>query len=175
MNRKVLAAVLCAPFVLLLGLLSWANAPFPPLEDGAAADRVRIHKAKRTLVLLHRGTVLRTFPISLGPHPEGPKTREGDGRTPEGSYVIDSRKADSSFHRALHINYPRPDQTEAAAREGRNPGSLIMIHGLRNGLGWLGRLHRAADWTAGCIAVTNPEIEEIWRVVPDGTPVEILP
>lgn len=96
-------------------------------------------------------------------------------RTPEGRYIIDYRKDDSAFHRALHIFSARRDQVTAARLRGEPPGGLIMIHGLPNGVGWLGRLHRVSDWTNGCVAVTNDEIEELWQVVPNGTPIEFGP
>lgn len=157
----------------LAGVTAWAHWQRLPLADGAVADRVVVLKADHRLELYDDGKLLRSYPVSLGREPIGPKRREGDRRTPEGSYVIDFRKPDSSYHRALHISYPRPDQVAAARARGEPPGGLIMIHGLPNGAGFLGRLHLLSDWTIGCIAVTNAEIEEIWRVVPDGTPVEI--
>jgi murein L,D-transpeptidase YafK len=138
-------------------------------------ERVVIEKGSRTLTLLSGNTVVRTYHVALGGQPVGPKTREGDHRTPEGKYVIDSRLEQSAFHRALHISYPSAGDIFAAHRAGVAPGGAIMIHGIRNGLGWLGRAHRLVDWTSGCIAVTDSEIEEIWRVVPNGTAVEIWP
>ncbi|HET9300093.1 MAG TPA: L,D-transpeptidase family protein [Candidatus Polarisedimenticolaceae bacterium] len=146
-----------------------------PLPDGAVADRILIEKAARTLTLFKEGTALKAYHVALGREPVGTKQREGDGRTPEGSYVISGRKEDSAFHRALRISYPSEADLARAQAAGESPGSDIMIHGLKNGLGWLGRLHTTSDWTEGCIAVTNEEIEEIWRAVPDGTPVEIRP
>lgn len=96
-------------------------------------------------------------------------------RQPEGLYKIDYRKADSSFHRALHISYPNAGDKAKARKLGVSPGGLIMIHGIKNGAGWIGNLHRFADWTNGCIAVTDAEIRELWRAVPNGTPIEIRP
>jgi murein L,D-transpeptidase YafK len=113
--------------------------------------------------------------VSLGRHPVGPKEREGDKRTPEGLYLVESHKLNSSFHRALKVSYPSAADRIAAEKRGQPPGSDIMVHGIRNGLGLIGRLERLRDWTSGCIAVTNPEIEEIYRAVPDGTPIEIRP
>jgi murein L,D-transpeptidase YafK len=101
--------------------------------------------------------------------------REGDGRTPEGRYSIDSRNSRSRFHLALHISYPNADDRRTAQQRGVSPGGDIMIHGLPNGLGWLDKLHRKRDWTDGCVAVTNPEMEEIWAHVATGTAIEILP
>jgi len=154
---------------------AWAHWPRDPLPDGAIADRVVVLKAERRLELYDGSNLVRSYPVSLGRQPVGAKLQQGDKRTPEGAYTIDYRKPDSSYHRALHISYPRPDQVAAAAARGTSPGDLIMIHGLPNGIGFVGRLHLLFDWTVGCIAVTNRDIEEIWRVVPDGTPIEIRP
>ena len=145
------------------------------LAPNAVANLVRVEKAARRLTLLHDATVLKTYRVALGKAPLGAKSQEGDQRTPEGCYVIDRRKADSDFHRALHVSYPNPDDLAQAARSGVDPGGAIMIHGLPNGRGAIGAIHRLRDWTAGCIAVTDAEIEEIWRTVPDGTPIEIRP
>jgi murein L,D-transpeptidase YafK len=145
------------------------------LSPGAVADRVVVEKTKRQLTLFARGNILKVYRISLGRQPIGPKECEGDNKTPEGNYVIDYHKRDSNFHRALHISYPARKDLEQAGNKGGSPGGDIMIHGLRNGCGWLGELHQYVDWTGGCIAVTDQEIEEIWRVVPDGTPIEIRP
>ncbi len=105
----------------------------------------------------------------------GPKRKEGDMKTPEGTYTIDSRNARSSFHLALHISYPSDEDNKRAAARGVSAGSDIMIHGIQNGQGWIGAFHRWKDWTAGCVALTDEEIEELWRVTPDGTTIEIRP
>jgi murein L,D-transpeptidase YafK len=105
----------------------------------------------------------------------GAKQFEGDGRTPEGTYNIAGRNPQSEFHRALRISYPLADDIARAKAAGKSPGGDIMIHGLHNGLGWLGRWHRWCDWTAGCVALTDAEIEEVWKAVPDGTAVVIQP
>ena len=124
-------------------------------------------------MLLRQGKPLKVYRSALGSTPIGHKVREGDGRTPEGSYRIDFRKHNSSFHRALHVSYPNARDIQVATSKGVNPGGAIMIHGARNGFGCLGSLHHLVDWTAGCIAMTNWEIEELWRAVPDGTPIKI--
>ncbi|MEM8744395.1 MAG: L,D-transpeptidase family protein [Pseudomonadota bacterium] len=147
----------------------------PPLPEGAKADKILVLKGERKLVLLKRDIPLKTYEVALGWSPEGHKVQEGDGKTPEGDYLIDWRKPDSSFHRALHISYPNAADKDHARKLGVSPGGAIMIHGMRNGAGWIGKLHRFADWTNGCIAVTDPEIREIWRAVPNGTPIEIRP
>jgi murein L,D-transpeptidase YafK len=144
--------------------------PMVPIED--RVDFVLIEKAERRMSLWRDGKQLKTYKISLGFAPDGDKSREGDGRTPEGRYRIDRRNAQSSFHLSIGIDYPRPDQRAAARAEGRDPGGDIFIHGQPNGYQGPTLLH---DWTAGCAAVTNAEIREIWSLVPIGTVVEIRP
>lgn len=159
----------------ILALTAWAQQPEKPLPAGAKADLVVIRKAERRLDLYRGERLLKSYPISLGRNPVGRKRQEGDGRTPEGEYRLDDRKSDSAFHRALHISYPAPTDTESARARGVSPGGFVMIHGMKNGLGWLGRLHLAIDWTDGCVAVTNLQIEEISRAVPDGTKILLKP
>jgi len=158
-----------------VGGLAWANWPIERLPPEARADRVIVEKAARRLTIYRTGVPLKTYHVALGRAPVGPKASEGDHRTPEGDYHIDTRLRESTFHRALHVSYPRPEDIAAAAKADVSPGGAIMVHGIRNGLGWLGRAHTWADWTSGCIAVTNPEIEELWRTVPNGTPITIRP
>lgn len=146
-----------------------------PLHAQVRADRIIVYKSVRTMELMHAGQVLKTYRIALGGEPVGPKTRQGDHRTPEGLYVIDSRNAHSKFHRSLHISYPNAADRERALKLGISSGGDIFIHGLPNGYGFVGAAHRARDWTDGCIAVTDQEIEEIWNRVGNGTPVEIRP
>jgi murein L,D-transpeptidase YafK len=139
------------------------------------ADRIVIEKAARKIMLYRGPKVIRTYRIALGSHPTGKKQCQGDKRTPEGRYLIDGRNKSSRYHRSLHISYPSAVDRDHAKRLGCNPGGDIMIHGLANGYGWVGKLHTAYDWTLGCIAVTNQEIEEIWSLVPNGTPAVINP
>jgi murein L,D-transpeptidase YafK len=103
------------------------------------------------------------------------KRNKGINKTPEGSYILDHHNPQSRFYRSIHVSYPTAEQIAAARQRGVSPGGDIFIHGLPNGLGWLGRLHRRIDWTDGCVAVTDREMDEIWRAVPDGTPIEIRP
>jgi murein L,D-transpeptidase YafK len=137
------------------------------------ADKVLVLKGERRLILLKEGVQIREYHIALGYNPVGRKERQGDGRTPEGIYRIDCRNPKSEFFMALHISYPKKEDVERARAKGVSPGGEIMIHGLGNRFAFLGPAHRAVDWTRGCIAVTNEEIEEIWRAVPDGVVVEI--
>jgi murein L,D-transpeptidase YafK len=157
------------------GVLIWANWPISALPEGATVDHVVVKKSARVLELYKGAELVRSYSVSLGRRPIGPKERTGDGRTPEGNYRLDYRKLESSFHRALHISYPDSKDVAAARAKALDAGGLIMVHGMKNGLGWIGRAHRAFDWTDGCVAVTDREIEEIIRVVPDGTPITILP
>ena len=172
---KVLLFVFVLFCLLALGVLIGAHLNLHPLPSNSTADRVLVEKSARRLTLLRNGTLLKTYRVALGRAPVGPKEREGDQRTPEGIYQIDFHKEDSDYHRALHVSYPEQRDIDRAAASGVSAGSDIMIHGLPNGRGWIGAFHRRTDWTAGCIAVTDFEIEEIWRAVPDGTPIEIRP
>jgi len=162
----------------LIAVLLW---PMPLLAADTSskgtinADHVRIEKASRTLYLYRNGKVIRKYRIALGRNPVGPKLREGDGRTPEGRYIIDSRNAASRFHLALHISYPNKIDNQLTEMAGIDPGGDIFIHGAGEKYEWMGRFHSVNDWTDGCIAVTNEEIEEIWNLVPDGTTVDIVP
>lgn len=139
------------------------------------ASEIVVLKSERRLILRRGAEELAAYDIALGFAPRGHKRREGDGRTPEGRYVIDWRNPESAYHLSLHISYPNELDTAAAAAAGVDPGGMIMIHGLPNGNGRIGQAHSTRDWTHGCIAVTSEEIEEIWRLVPDGTPIEIRP
>ena len=139
------------------------------------ADKVLVIKDKRLLLLMRNGEVLKVYKIALGKQPEGHKNEAGDRKTPEGTYIVDSRKSNSGFHLSIQISYPNQSDVLNARESGVSPGGDIMIHGLPHGLESLGKYHRIWYWTDGCIAVTNSEIEEIWRLVPDGTPVEIKP
>lgn len=163
------------PFALLLPVITAGaqaqSARFlPPIP--APVDFVLVDKSNRTLTLYGAGEPLRTYKgIQLGDAPAGHKRFEGDERTPEGRYVIDYRNPDSRYHLSLHISYPNATDRAYANARGRSPGGNIFIHGQPNG--YPGRV--AADWTDGCIALSNPEIEDLWSLVDDGTPIEIRP
>jgi murein L,D-transpeptidase YafK len=164
-------------FVLLLFVVVAAGLfrfwPHQPLAAGIKADKVLVVKSERTLSLMKNGAVIASYRVALGGNPVGHKVQEGDRRTPEGQYVINGTNARSGFYRSLHISYPSAEDRQRADRAGHKPGKDIMVHGIKNGLGWLGRFHRLVDWTDGCIAVTNEEMADIWRAVPSGTPIEI--
>lgn len=175
--------VVCA--LAFLGTMAVVAAPAAahstPTESQVAlltvpkVDRLVVLKSQRQLVLMHGDTVVRVYRVALGRYPEGPKVQKGDARTPEGSYFIDARLDDSNFYKAIHISYPNQRDLERARALGVDPGGQIMIHGLANG--WSARQlgHPKLDWTQGCIAVTNREMDEIWRLVQLGTPIDIYP
>ena len=174
MIRKInlLILVICA---LLLTVYFYAHNNWRTLPSGTPIDRIVVEKSARKLSIFRDGKQIKTYRMALGRNPTGAKQEEGDMKTPEGIYKIDGRNAQSSFHLALHISYPSDADNTRAAMRGVSAGSDIMIHGIRNGLGWIGAFHRWKNWTAGCIALTDEEIEELWRVTPDGTTIEIRP
>jgi murein L,D-transpeptidase YafK len=146
-----------------------------PAPGEQLADRVVVVKSAHTLTLYSHGQILKSYKVALGRGADGPKDHQGDHKTPEGEYILDGKNAHSRFHLALHVSYPNNTDRLRAQKEGRDPGGAIMVHGVAWGFGWLGSLEHQIDWTDGCIAVTNSEIEEIWRLVPVGTPIEIKP
>lgn len=151
--------------------------PPPPVArqdlPAMSVDRIVVIKQERRMRLMRQGKVLREYEVALGREPVGHKQREGDRRTPEGVYRIDTRNSKSAFYRSLRISYPSVQDRLRAAKRGVSPGGAIMIHGLPNGRGAVGRKHLNDDWTDGCIAVTNEEMDEIWQAVPVGVPIEI--
>ncbi len=139
------------------------------------ADSIVIEKRAHRLTLFHLGRPMRSYLIALGGNPVGDKLSAGDRRTPEGVFSIEGRNPNSGYHLSLRISYPDAAHRQRAEALGVNPGGNIMIHGLPNGRGSVGAYHRTADWTNGCVALTDEEIEEIWSAVPIGTPVHIKP
>jgi murein L,D-transpeptidase YafK len=156
------------------------TAAWTPETDGerpvGKADMIRVDKSERRLELLRKRKVVATFAVALGRSPEGGKQMEGDMRTPEGRYMIDWRNPGSHYHRSLHISYPDKADKARAAKLGVAPGGDVMIHGQPNGYALpASLLLQATDWTFGCIAVSNADMDAIWNAVPDGAPIEILP
>ncbi|MDX1634311.1 MAG: L,D-transpeptidase family protein [Marinobacter sp.] len=138
-------------------------------------DQVLVRKEERRLYLMADETVVRSYRISLGDNPTGHKLFEGDERTPEGDYVLDWRNPNSDFYKSIHISYPNDHDRSMAQAWGQDPGGSIMIHGLPNDAGDMAFAYVGLDWTDGCIAVSNAEMDEIWQLVRDGTPIQILP
>jgi murein L,D-transpeptidase YafK len=163
--------VIVASLVLLtVTLLLFAETPL-----GVTVDRVVVYKRERKLVLLSEGKEIRSYKVALGSAPVGPKTRQGDHKTPEGTYLLDSRNSESQFYKSLHVSYPNSKDVTAAKKLGVSPGGDIMVHGLPKKYAWLGKSHTLHDWTDGCIAVTDEEMDEIWKMVRLGTPIDIKP
>ncbi len=139
------------------------------------ADKVVVEKAARKLHLLRNSEAFRTFDIALGIMPVGEKTKEGDFKTPEGTYVLDSRNQNSDFFLAIHVSYPNPDDRRTANQQGVDPGGAIMIHGQPNVPTRSEAYYRTQDWTNGCIAVSNSDMIDIWLMTGENTPIEIRP
>lgn len=169
-RKTILMRALIIGF-LLLGLASVSSCSKFKRYDGPEVTRVLIYKQNRTMYLMHNDTALASYPINLGFAPEGHKERQGDGKTPEGSYHIDRKNPDSEFHLSLGISYPDSEDRDAAREAGEDPGGDIFIHGGPNE--WRDR--NRADWTAGCVALSDREIEDIYSMVNVGTPVDIYP
>jgi murein L,D-transpeptidase YafK len=160
-------------FILIFLLLLLAPLAFAQ----EAVTQIRVYKMERRMELLDAsGHVVRRYTIALGAEPRGHKTQEGDEKTPEGLYTISARNLKSRYHKSMRISYPNAQDQEQAKARGVSAGGDIMIHGIRNGFGWLGSWHRLYDrWTDGCIAVTNAEMDEIWDLVPEATVIDIRP
>jgi murein L,D-transpeptidase YafK len=159
---------LLAVLVLVSGLSSCGNSKFRKY-NGPEVTLVQVHKAERRMILFHNDRVLKSYDIGLGFAPDGHKAFEGDGRTPEGVYRINRRNPNSAFHLSVGISYPNEADKEFAKAAGKPPGGDIFIHGGPR------RPTRSHDWTEGCIAVTDKEIERIYAMVKDGTVINILP
>lgn len=162
----------------ILCALSLVATSSPATDQSVATvkvDRVLVLKHQHILQLLHDGHVLKEYKVALGGTPVGPKIQQGDHKTPEGIYVLDARNAQSQYYKSLHISYPTAAQLAAARKRGVSPGGDVFIHGLPPHYRSLGASHRLYDWTNGCIAVTDDEMDELWKAVPVGTPIEIRP
>jgi murein L,D-transpeptidase YafK len=170
---KIAKLAVLVPFTLAVSSLQALSANDPPLPPSAMANKVVVLKSYRKLLLMKGDEVLKTYIVSLGGNPVGAKIRQGDNKTPEGTYILDRHNANSQYHRSIHISYPNSDDLARARKLGVSPGGELFIHGLPND--FHGDSEALGDWTEGCIAVTNAEIDEIWRAVPDGTPIEIKP
>jgi len=154
----------------LIILGSWVSC-----TEASDIDYVLVNKSEMKMYLLSQGIKVKEYSIALGANPKGHKQQEGDERTPEGKYILDYKKSDSAYHKAIHISYPNEEDKARAKKKGVNPGGLIMIHGQKNGYGHLAWLTQRYNWTNGCIAVTDSEIDEIWDLVKTGTAIEIQP
>ena len=143
--------------------------------NGKVIEKVLVLKSAHQLQLINDGKPIKTYRISLGKNPRGPKLMEGDKRTPEGFYWIDWRKTSNNFNLAMHISYPNITDSARARREGVEPGGMIMIHGTPDTEDTPEDLFHTLDWTDGCVAMRNRDMREVWNLVPDGTMIEIRP
>ena len=139
------------------------------------ADSVLVIKSESKFYLMKNGKEFKKYRVSFGANPKGHKLQEGDERTPEGKYVLDYKNANSAFYKSIHISYPNKQDRKKAKEIGVNPGGAIMIHGQKNGLGWLFFISKFFNWTDGCIALSNKDMDEVWDAVDVGTPIEIKP
>lgn len=142
----------------------------PVLAD---VDLVRVDKSENRMYLLAGDTVVREYHVAFGANPQGHKVQEGDERTPEGTYTLDYVKEDSAFYRAMHISYPSEADIANADGLGVSPGGFIMVHGQRNWFGWFAPITQRFNWTNGCIALTNAEMDEFIALVDVGTQIQI--
>lgn len=149
--------------------------PEAKLPSDAKVDKLILKKNLRELSVFYQGKLLKTYQVSLGRNSKGDKQKEGDRKTPEGLYFIVSKNLQSGYHKNLGVSYPNKEDILNAKNAGVDPGGEIKIHGLRNGLGFIGKFHRWFDWTAGCIALTDQEIDELYRAVEMGSPILIQP
>jgi murein L,D-transpeptidase YafK len=157
----------------LLALLCLAAAP--TLYADEKADMVRVVKSEKRLYLLKENEVFASYPVKFGANPKGHKQEQGDERTPEGLYFLTYKNSNSAFYRSIHISYPNAADQEKARSLGVDPGGDVMIHGQANGWEWAGFLTQLVNWTDGCIALTNGNMDQVWNAIDSGTPIEILP
>jgi murein L,D-transpeptidase YafK len=162
------------PGLVLLAVI-FAAPSAAPASAIEMADRVVVRKSERQLLLMRGDRILRSFDVALGLSPTGHKQREGDFRTPEGSYRLAGRNPNSDFFLSIKVDYPGPDDLRRAAEEGADPGGQIMIHGQPNRPSKPLEYYQTRDWTNGCIAVSNADMVDIWLMTPDNTPIQILP
>jgi Uncharacterized protein conserved in bacteria len=174
-RRIVLKTVITVLVLLCLGLIAYNLSPEQTLGKNTKVDKLVVYKSKRTLLAYNKGKLLKSYRISLGGQPVGAKEFEGDLKTPEGMYTINDKNQYSSYHKNLGVSYPNENDIAHAKSLGKDAGGDIKIHGLRNGLGFIGKLQRHMDWTFGCMALTNSEVDELFNAVPIGTPIEIKP
>ncbi|MCT4614258.1 MAG: L,D-transpeptidase family protein [Marinifilaceae bacterium] len=147
--------------------------PNDKINQNIKIDKIIVNKSEREMILLSKSDTIATYPISLGREPRHHKQFEGDMRTPEGIYYINDKNPNSNYYKNLGISYPNNKDIENAKKLGKDPGGMIKIHGMRNGFGFIGRFHLFVDWTQGCIALTDDEMEELYQNISVGTIIEI--
>lgn len=172
MTKKLwyLVLILASTFLLI-----YYYSPEPKLPSGKKIDSLVVFKSQRALLAFSGGQLVKTYKISLGGNPIGNKLCEGDKKTPEGNYQINDKNPNSGYYKNLAISYPNQENINAAKALGKSAGGDVKIHGIRNGLGFIGKFHRWLDWTEGCIAVTDDEMEELYNAVSVGASIKIVP
>lgn len=171
MFRKILKYVV---LIVIFFLVAYYFFPQKKLDTSKKIDKIIVIKNKRELNVYSEKTLLKSYSVSLGAEPVGHKQFEGDNKTPQGIYTINDKNPNSGYHLNLGISYPNKEDIAYAKQHGKSPGGLIKIHGIKNAYGFIGKFHRWFDWTQGCIALTDKEIEELYYNVPIGTTIEIL-
>lgn len=161
--------------VLYALLISLTLIAAPCTYAGEKADLVVVEKSKNLLSLYKTGRLLASYHAVFGGNAVGPKEMKDDGKTPEGRYILDSKKSDSAFHKAFHVSYPNSKDIARARKLDVDPGGDIMVHGQKNGLGWVSFISQRFNWSRGCIALSNKDIDAMWEAVDGGTPIDILP
>jgi murein L,D-transpeptidase YafK len=163
--------------LLIITITIYIFFPYSPLSKDIVVDKLVVKKSQRKLMVYSNGVIVKTYSIALGDQPVGAKEKDGDEKTPEGNYIINSKAGlgSSGYYKNLGVSYPSSKDEKNAKRKGFKPGDGIKIHGLQNGLGFIGRFHRWKDWTDGCMAVTNEEMDDLYRHVKIGTPIVINP
>jgi murein L,D-transpeptidase YafK len=167
--------ILISISLLFIGLFLYLVFPEKKLPPNIQIDKLVVYKSKRELLAYSKGQMIKKYTISLGSRPIGAKEFEGDKKTPEGHYYINDKNPNSCCYKNIGISYPNKEDMEKAKRNNKPAGGSIKIHGLLNNRGFVGKLHRWYDWTAGCIAVTDEEVEELYNAVKIGTKIEIKP
>ncbi|MDO4881365.1 MAG: L,D-transpeptidase family protein [Capnocytophaga sp.] len=173
--KKIIKILIAIGILSVLGGVVYNILPEKKLPKDAKIDRIVIEKSKRKMMVYEKGKLLKTYSIALGRNPIGAKEYEGDKKTPEGIYTINDKNPNSGYYKNLGISYPNKENIKHAKKLGKPAGGDIKIHGLRNKGGFIGKFHRFKDWTLGCIAVTNEEMEELYNATPIGTKIEIKP
>jgi murein L,D-transpeptidase YafK len=174
-NMKMSRIVFITIAFIFLGFTVYYFYPENNLPSNIQIDKLVVYKSKRQMLAYSNGQLLKTYKISLGKQPIGDKQFEGDKKTPEGFYLINDKNAHSGYHKNLGISYPNKDDIYNAKQLGKSTGGDVKIHGLKNNQGFINKFHRWFDWTLGCIALTNEEIDELYQSVKIGTPIEIKP
>lgn len=169
-RRSVLTTAL-----LIAGALAFCLSVPTDALAGPKADKVRVVKSKKRLYLIKEGEVFATFRVKFGADPKGHKVQQGDEKTPEGLYYLTYKNSDSAYYKSIHISYPNAEDKENARRLGVDPGGDIMIHGQPNGYEWATFFTQMVNWTDGCVALTNSDMDKVWDAIDPGTPIEILP